>query len=245
MPRRADRAPPAERPMTRPRGRQRLPRRHRGDGRARVPRGAPDRERRATSASRAANNLAIRAAPRDYVLALNPDTRITAGRARPPARADGRPARGRHLRAAGSSWTTARFDHAARRSFPTPLSALGHFTGHRPPRASRARSPPTARPRSSGAGRRGQRRLHAHAPRARSTQVGLFDEGYWMYMEDLDLCYRFARGRLGHLVRAVGDGHPRQGRHERRHRSPRLNYAFHYGMLPLLPRRTTRRGATP
>ena len=23
--------------------------------------------------------------------------------------------------------------------------------------------------------------------------VGVFDEGYWMYMEDLDLCYRFAR----------------------------------------------------
>ena len=33
-----------------------------------------------------------------------------------------------------------------------------------------------------------------------------------MYMEDLDLCYRFARGRLADLVRAVGDGDPRQGR---------------------------------
>ncbi len=24
--------------------------------------------------------------------------------------------------------------------------------------------------------------------------VGTFDEGYWMYMEDLDLCYRAKRG---------------------------------------------------
>ena len=28
--------------------------------------------------------------------------------------------------------------------------------------------------------------------RAALDEVGLFDEGYWMYMEDLDLCYRFA-----------------------------------------------------
>ena len=27
--------------------------------------------------------------------------------------------------------------------------------------------------------------------RAALDEVGLFDEGYWMYMEDLDLCYRF------------------------------------------------------
>ena len=52
-----------------------------------------------------------------------------------------------------------------------------------------------------------------------------------MYMEDLDLCYRAAAGRLGHLVRAVGVGDPREGRHER---APpdvsRVNRAFHYGM---------------
>ncbi len=29
--------------------------------------------------------------------------------------------------------------------------------------------------------------------RAALEQVGDFDEGYWMYMEDLDLCYRFAQ----------------------------------------------------
>ena len=66
--------------------------------------------------------------------------------------------------------------------------------------------------------------------RAALDRVGLFDEGYWMYMEDLDLCYRFARGGLGHLVRALGHRPPPEGRSSGKYRSPRLNYAFHYGM---------------
>jgi GT2 family glycosyltransferase len=62
-------------------------------------------------------------------------------------------------------------------------------------------------------------------------EVGLFDEGYWMYMEDLDLCYRFKeagwitwyepRAKVVH-VKAGTSGKLRR---------PKLNYAFHYGML--------------
>ena len=29
--------------------------------------------------------------------------------------------------------------------------------------------------------------------RSALAELGLFDEGYWMYMEDLDLCYRRPR----------------------------------------------------
>ena len=60
--------------------------------------------------------------------------------------------------------------------------------------------------------------------------VGLFDEGYWMYREDLDLCYRFAQAGWATWYQPeatvihvkAGTSGPVRG--------PRLNYAFHYGM---------------
>ncbi len=61
--------------------------------------------------------------------------------------------------------------------------------------------------------------------------VGLFDEGYWMYMEDLDLCYRFAQaGWVTWFEPAVTVVHVKAGS-SGRYRSPRVNYAFHYGMI--------------
>ena len=42
-------------------------------------------------------------------------------------------------------------------------------------------------------------------------QVGLFDEGYWMYMEDLDLCYRFAEAGWTDLVRALSERRAPEG----------------------------------
>jgi len=62
-------------------------------------------------------------------------------------------------------------------------------------------------------------------------QVGLFDEGYWMYMEDLDLCYRFAQaGWVTWYEPSVTVIHVKAGS-SGRVRSPKLNYAFHYGMF--------------
>lgn len=176
----------------------------------------------------AANNLAIRAGDGDYVLALNPDTELTAGALdHLCALMDAEPGVGicgpALVQADGSP------DHAARRSFPTPLSALGHFSG-------------IGRRRSGGA-------LAAYrAPEVESgpvdavngafmlirrsalDQVGLFDEGYWMYMEDLDLCYRFAEaGWTTWYEPAVTVGHLKAGT-SGKHRSLRLNYAFHRGM---------------
>jgi GT2 family glycosyltransferase len=177
----------------------------------------------------AANNVAIRATDGAYVLALNPDTEVTPGALEAlcelldekpevgicgPAleRADGRP------------------DHAARRSFPTPLSALGHFTG-------------IGRRRSAGALAAYRAPEVAFGPvdavngafmlmrRRALDEVGLFDEGYWMYMEDLDLCYRFAEaGWVTWYEPSVTVRHLK-AQSSGEHRSLRLNYAFHYGML--------------
>jgi hypothetical protein len=85
-------------------------------------------------------------------------------------------------------------DHAAKRSFPTPLSALAHFTG-----IGRSGDAPAAlaqyRATHLGEDEPGEvdavngafMLCRGEAVR----EVGLLDEGYWLYMEDLDWCRRF------------------------------------------------------
>ena len=66
---------------------------------------------------------------------------------------------------------------------------------------------------------------------SRSSEVGLFDEGYWMYMEDLDLCYRLRQaGWLTWYEPSAQALHVKHGT-SGSVRSPRLIYAFHYGMF--------------
>ena len=179
-----------------------------------------------------ANNLVLRATTEPYVLVLNPDTRVTEGALEHLcALLDERPEVGivgpRLEREDGS------FDHAAKRSFPTPLGALGHFL-----RVGRS----SAAPAGLAQYRATQLGEHEAGPvdavngafmlirRAALERVGLFDEGYWMYMEDLDLCYRFAEaGWITWYEPAVTVVHAKAGS-SGEHRSPRLNYAFHYGM---------------
>jgi GT2 family glycosyltransferase len=126
------------------------------------------------------------------------------------------------------------FDHAAKRSFPTPLSALAHFTG--------------IGRRGNASGRLAQYRApelaeHASGPvdavngafmlmrRAGLEEVGLFDEGYWMYMEDLDLCYRFRQaGWTTWYEPSATVVHVKAGTSGKQRRL-RANYAFHYGMF--------------
>ena len=61
-------------------------------------------------------------------------------------------------------------------------------------------------------------------------EIGLFDEGYWMYMEDLDLCYRAARsGWVTWYEPSVAVTHVKGGT-SGHYRKLRINRAFHYGM---------------
>jgi GT2 family glycosyltransferase len=123
------------------------------------------------------------------------------------------------------------FDHAARRAFPTPLGALGHFTGigrrgNAPARLAQYRATNVERGHVDAVN--GAFML---IRRAALDDVGLFDEGYWMYMEDLDLCYRMAEaGWITWYEPSVTVVHTKAGT-SGKYRSPRLDYAFHYGML--------------
>ena len=61
-------------------------------------------------------------------------------------------------------------------------------------------------------------------------EVGLFDEGYWMYMEDLDLCYRFRRQGWTTWYEPTATATHIKGGTTGGRRGPRLQLAFHSGM---------------
>ncbi len=177
----------------------------------------------------AASNLALRQGHAPYALVLNPDTRITEGALdRLLDLMDERPEVG--MCGPRLELDDGSFDHAAKRSFPTPVSALGHFLriGRRAG-ASGALAEyraPKVRAGSVDAVNGAFMLIRRRALK----EVGLFDEGFWMYMEDLDLCYRFARaGWVTWYEPSVTVAHVKAGSSGRL-RSPRLNYAFHYGM---------------
>jgi len=189
-------------------------------------------ERLANVGFSAANNLALRESGADAVLLLNPDTEVYEGTLDAAlARLDADP----RIGMVGVKLVTesGELDHACKRSFPTPLAALAHFTGVG---------------RGEAAGERlGQYRAtqlgddeagevdavngafmlcRAEAVR----EVGLLDEGYWLYMEDLDWCHRFwdAGWKVFYEPRARAL-HVKGGSSAGR-RAPRQEIAFHRGM---------------
>ena len=177
-----------------------------------------------------ANNVGIAAGDAPSVLVLNPDTRITAGALDAMlAVLEARPEVG--MAGPRLELDDGSFDHASRRSFPTPLSALGHFTGvGRREGASGSLAAYRAPEVESGPvdAINGAFML---IRRNALDQVGGFDPRYWMYMEDLDLCYRFAEaGWTTWYEPSVTVIHVKAGTSGKR-RSLRLNRAFHYGMF--------------
>ncbi|MGO9793786.1 MAG: glycosyltransferase family 2 protein [Solirubrobacteraceae bacterium] len=176
-------------------------------------------------------NVAIRRTRGPFVLLLNPDTVIY-----PEALDRLLEALNRYPRAgiAGPRLigTDGVADHNAKRSFPTPAAALAHFIGVCSPPGSAA---------GAGYGRTDIDEFGAGAVDAVSgscmlvrrsaiAQVGLMDEGYWMYGEDLDWCRRF--GQSGWQVRYEGSATILHVKHgvTGRHRTLRTNWAFHRSM---------------
>jgi GT2 family glycosyltransferase len=177
-----------------------------------------------------ANNAAIRRGSAPFVLALNPDTRVPAGSLdhlldlvaeRPEIGICG----------CRLNLEDGSFDHAAKRSFPTPLSALGHFTGLGRREGATGRLAAYRAPTVAGGPVDAINGAFMLMRRKALDEVGLFDEGYWMYMEDLDLCYRFAQaGWVTWYEPTVSVMHVKAGTSGKLRR-PRLSYHFHYGMF--------------
>lgn len=179
----------------------------------------------------AAANQGIRTGNARFVLALNPDCELREGTLdRLLEVAEAHPEVG--ICGPALARPGGEPDHAAKRGFPTPLSSLAHFTGlGRRPRAPAALRGYAAPDPSRGGPVDAVNGAFMLMRRAMLDEIGAFDEGYWMYMEDLDLCYRFAEaGWVTWYEPSVTVRHLK-AQSSGKHRSPRLNYAFHYGML--------------
>jgi GT2 family glycosyltransferase len=174
-----------------------------------------------------ATNRGIAEGRAPYVLALNPDTELFEDTLPTLLRVlEEHPEIGiagpRLERPDGS------FDHASRRSFPTLLGALGHFSGLGR-RVERGRLAQYRAPEVERGPVDAVNGAFMLIRRAALDEVGLFDEGYWMYMEDLDLCFRFKQaGWVTWYEPSAVAVHLKGGSAGRR--SPRLVRAFHSGM---------------
>jgi GT2 family glycosyltransferase len=180
----------------------------------------------------AANNLALRECGARAVLLLNPDTEVYAGTLDAGL---GRLWSEERIGMVGVKLVTesGALDHACKRSFPTPLSALAHFTGiGRTDGASGALSQYRAtqldddEPGEVDAVNGAFMLCRAEAVR----EVGLLDEGYWLYMEDLDWCHRFWDAGWRVFYEPAGTALHVKGGSSAGRRAPRQEIAFHRGM---------------
>jgi N-acetylglucosaminyl-diphospho-decaprenol L-rhamnosyltransferase len=189
-------------------------------------------ERCANIGFSAANNLVLRRSRADAVLLLNPDTEVYDGTLDTCLeRLAADPAIGmvgaKLVREDGG------LDHAAKRSFPTPLAALAHFTG-------------IGRGAAAGGSLSQYRATHLGADdpgevdavngafmlcrAAAVAEVGLLDEGYWLYMEDLDWCHRFWDAGWKVFYEPKARALHVKGGSSASRRAPRQEIAFHRGM---------------
>jgi GT2 family glycosyltransferase len=180
----------------------------------------------------AANNIVLRDSEAAAVLLLNPDTEVYAGTL------DAALARLRSAPRIGMVGVklvteSGELDHACKRSFPTPLSALAHFTG-------------IGRSADAGGSLGQYRATHLGDDEPGEVdavngafmicrteavrEVGLLDEGYWLYMEDLDWCHRFWDAGWKVFYEPAGVALHVKGGSSAGRRAPRQEIAFHRGM---------------
>jgi len=125
------------------------------------------------------------------------------------------------------------FDHASKRSFPTPLGALAHFTGvgqmpGAPQQLSQYRAPELGEDEAGTV--ESINGAFMLVRREALLEVGPLDDGYWLYMEDLDWCRRFGEGGWKVFYEPAGTALHVKGGSSPDRRRPRQEIAFHRGM---------------
>jgi GT2 family glycosyltransferase len=177
-------------------------------------------------------NRGYHAASGRYVLMLNPDTIVPPGAL---AAAVGEMDRDSGVGMLGVKLVQpdGALDHACKRGFPTPSSALAYFLRlHR-----LVRRP--GRVHGYVAGAVGPDEVcdvdavngaFMLVRREAVDEVGLFDEDYWLYMEDLDWCYRFWQAGWRILYWPEVTVQHVKGGSSGASRTWRINKAFHRGM---------------
>jgi GT2 family glycosyltransferase len=180
----------------------------------------------------AANNEGIEVAAGEHLLLLNPDTRVMQGAlSAAVAELDARPDVG--MLGVKLVQEDGRLDHAAKRGFPTPLSALAYFL-----RLSRI-FPNSQLATRYTAGHVAEDEIafvdavngaFMLVRREAVTDVGLLDEAYWLYMEDLDWCHRFWDSGWKVLYWPRVSVVHRKGGSSGTSRAWKTNRAFHDGM---------------
>lgn len=171
-----------------------------------------------------ANNKVLRQVQTQFILVLNPDCILTHNTLRETIN---HMMQNPTIGVLGCRLVTdnGSFDHAAKRNIPNPSEALAYFLGSKKSRY----LAPEVNEHSIGEvdAVNGAFML---IRRAAMDEVGLLDEHYWMYAEDMDWCLRFReKGWLVTYYGAVTCIHLKS-KISGRARSPRLNYHFHRSM---------------
>lgn len=180
----------------------------------------------------AANNLALSGSEADAVLLLNPDTEVYDGTLDAAlARLRSEPTIG--MVGVKLITESGELDHACKRSFPTPLGALAHFTGlgrgeGAPATLSQYRATELGEDEPGEVDAVNGAFMLCRAEAVR--EVGLLDEGYWLYMEDLDWCRRFFDAGWRVFYEPAGVALHVKGGSSGSRRAPRQEVAFHRGM---------------
>lgn len=175
-----------------------------------------------------ANNIALAKVTAPFVLVLNPDTELEANtlahlltvmREQPEIGVLG-------CRLITDDGT---LDHAAKRAIPTPSAALKYFMLRALGRTGSDYVAPEVN--EFGTGEVGAVNGAFMLIRtAAMRQVGLFDEEYWMYAEDLDWCVRFKEAGWMVWYDGTVTAHHVKGASAGSARSLKLNYHFHRSM---------------